>query len=199
VLDSPVLFDPLTRLQCCPPTCGAAAAILVSETFARRKGIPREVAIRAQAMVTDTPTSLEGDMIAAVGSGMTRAAAEAVYLEAGLGPEDLQLLELHDCFTSNEVLSYEALGLVEAGGSERMICDGDNTYGGRYVVNPSGGLLSKGHPLGATGVAQCFELVNQLRGRCESRQVADARLALQHNIGLGGACVVAMYEKLRDS
>jgi len=199
VLDSPVLFDPLTRLQCCPPTCGAAAAILVSETFARRKGIPREVAIRAQAMVTDTPTSLEGDMIAAVGSGMTRAAAEAVYLEAGLGPEDLQLLELHDCFTSNEVLSYEALGLVEAGGSERMICDGDNTYGGRYVVNPSGGLLSKGHPLGATGVAQCFELVNQLRGRCESRQVADARLALQHNIGLGGACVVAMYEKLRES
>ena len=196
VLDSPMLFDPLTRLQCCPPTCGAAAAILVSEAHARRKGLPRSVALLAQAMATDTPASLAGDMIAAVGAGMTQAAAEAVYRQAGAGPEDLQLVELHDCFTSNEVLSYEALGLVEPGGAERMIRDGDNTHGGRYVVNPSGGLLSKGHPLGATGLAQCVELVNQLRGRCGPRQVAGARLALQHNIGLGGACVVGMYAKL---
>jgi acetyl-CoA acetyltransferase len=108
----------------------------------------------------------------------------------------VQLVELHDCFTSNEVLSYEALGLVPPGGAERMIVDGDNTYGGRWVVNPSGGLLSKGHPLGATGLAQCYEIVNQLRGQCDGRQVPGARLALQHNVGLGGACVVAMYENL---
>jgi len=196
VLDSPLLFDPLTRLQCCPPTCGAAAAVLVSESFARRKGVGREVAILAQAMATDTPESLEGDMIAAVGAGMTRAASEAVYEQAGIGAGELQLVELHDCFTSNEVLSYEALGLVQAGGAARMILDGENTYGGRCVVNPSGGLLSKGHPLGATGLAQCYELVNQLRGRCGTRQVAGARLALQHNIGLGGACVVAMYGRI---
>ena len=106
------------------------------------------------------------------------------------------MIELHDCFTSNEVVSYEALELVPPGDAGRMIFDGDNTYGGRYVVNPSGGLLSKGHPLGATGLAQCYELVNQLRGRCGTRQVEGARMALQHNIGLGGACVVALYQKL---
>lgn len=196
VLASPLLFDPVTRLQCCPPTCGAAAAVLVSETFARRHGVRRDVAIIAQAMATDTRESLEGDMMAAVGAGMTQAASSAVYQEAGVGPEDVQLVELHDCFTSNEVLSYEALGFVSPGGAEKMILEGDNTYGGRWVVNPSGGLLSKGHPLGATGLAQCHELVSQLRGRCDGRQVHGARLALQHNIGLGGACVVAMYGKL---
>lgn len=196
VLASPLLFDPVTRLQCCPPTCGAAAAVLVSETFARRHGVRRDVAIIAQAMATDTRKSLEGDMMAAVGAGMTQAASSAVYQEAGMGPEDVQLVELHDCFTSNEVLSYEALGFVPPGGAEKMILEGDNTYGGRWVVNPSGGLLSKGHPLGATGLAQCHELVSQLRGRCDGRQVHGARLALQHNIGLGGACVVAMYGKL---
>lgn len=196
VLASPLLFDPVTRLQCCPPTCGAAAAVLVSETFARRHGVRRNVAIIAQAMATDTRESLESDMMAAVGAGMTQAASSAVYQEAGMGPEDVQLVELHDCFTSNEVLSYEALGFVPPGGAEKMILEGDNTYGGRWVVNPSGGLLSKGHPLGATGLAQCHELVSQLRGRCDGRQVHGARLALQHNIGLGGACVVAMYGKL---
>lgn len=195
VLASPMLFDPLTRLQCCPPTCGAAAAILVSGAFARRRGLRRDVAIVAQAMATDTPESLGGDMAMVVGAGMTRAASEEVYRLAGAGPEDLQLVELHDCFTSNEVLSCEALGLVAEGGTERMIRDGDNTFGGRYVVNPSGGLLSKGHPLGATGLAQCFELVNQLRGRCGPRQVEGARFGLQHNIGLGGACVVTMYAR----
>lgn len=196
VLASPMLFDPLTRLQCCPPTCGAAAAVLVSEAFARRRGISREVAIVAQAMATDTPASLEGDMTLAVGAGMSRDAAQAVYHEAGVGPADVQVVELHDCFTSNEVLSYEALGLVEPGGATRMIHDGDNTFGGRHVVNPSGGLLSKGHPLGATGLAQCFELVQQLRERCGPRQVPAPRFGLQHNIGLGGACVVTMYGKI---
>src|SRR5690606_26734082 len=192
VLASPMLFDPLTRLQCCPPTCGAAAAVLVSDAFARRRGLPRDVAILAQAMATDRPDSLGGDMGMAVGAGMTQAASQQVYREAGVGPEDIRLVELHDCFTSNEVLSYEALGLVEPGGAARMIHDGDNTFGGRYVVNPSGGLLSKGHPLGATGLAQCFELVNQLRGTCGPRQVPVPRFGLQHNIGLGGACVVTL-------
>jgi acetyl-CoA acyltransferase len=196
VLASPMVFDPLTRLQCCPPTCGAAAAVVVSESFAKRHGLRTDVSIAAQAITTDTRASFEGDMTAAVGREMSAAAARQVYEAAGIGPEDIGVVELHDCFTSNEIISYEALGLVGPGGAEKMIRDGDNTYGGRYVVNPSGGLLSKGHPLGATGLAQCYELVNQLRGRAGDRQVEGARLALQHNIGLGGACVVTLYEKV---
>ena len=105
------------------------------------------------------------------------------------------MVELHDCFTANELLTYEALGLCKAGEAEKFIVEGDNTYGGKYVTNPSGGLLSKGHPLGATGLAQCAELVWQLRGEAEQRQVEGARVALQHNLGLGGACVVTMYRK----
>jgi sterol carrier protein 2 len=155
-----------------------------------------EVSIAAQAITTDTETSFERDIAAAVGRQMSAAAARQVYDVAGIGPEDISEVELHDCFTSNEIISYEALGLVEAGGAEKMIRDGDNTYGGRYVVNPSGGPLSKGHPLGATGLAQCYELVNQLRLRAGTRQVEGARLALQHNIGLGGACVVTLYQRV---
>jgi len=124
------------------------------------------------------------------------AAARQVYEAAGIGPEDLDVVELHDCFTANELISYEALGLTPEGTAERFIVDGDNTYGGRWVTNPSGGLLSKGHPLGATGLAQCYELVSQLRGTAEQRQVEGARLALQHNLGLGGACVVTLYQKV---
>ena len=196
VLASPLVFDPLTRLQCCPPTCGAAAAVLTSEAYARRHGIKRDVAIIAQAMTTDTRDSLTGDMISAVGANMTRRAAQRAFEDAGVGPVDMQVIELHDCFTSNEVLSYEALGLTQTGGAAKLIRDRDNTYGGRYVVNPSGGLLSKGHPLGATGLAQCYELTNQLRDRCGPRQVPGARLGMQHNIGLGGACVVGIYAKV---
>ena len=101
---------------------------------------------------------------------------------------------MHDCFTTNELISYEALGLTPIGTAERFVCDGDNTYGGKVVTNPSGGLLSKGHPLGATGLAQCAELVWQLRGQAGDRQVDGVRLALQHNLGLGGACVVTLYQ-----
>ncbi len=126
---------------------------------------------------------------------MTVSAASKVYDQAGLGPEDVQVCELHDCFTTNEILSYEALGLCNEGEAERFISDSLNTYGGQVVTNPSGGLLSKGHPLGATGVAQCAELVWQLRGRAEKRQVANAKVALQHNVGIGGACVVTMYRR----
>lgn len=195
VLSSPRLFDPLTRLQCCPPTCGGAAAVIVSEKFARRNGLSGSIRIKAQSMTTDVPSSFDGDMVQAVGAGMTAAAAREVYESSGVDPRDIPVVELHDCFTCNEVISYEALGLVEEGGAEKMIRDRDNTYGGRCVTNPSGGLLSKGHPLGATGLAQCYELVQQLRGQSGSRQVSGARLALAHNIGLGGACVVTLYEQ----
>lgn len=130
------------------------------------------------------------------GYDMTRAAARQVYDAAGVTPEDIRVVELHDCFTTNELLSYEALGLTPEGTAEKFVVDGDNTYGGRVVTNPSGGLLSKGHPLGATGLAQCAELVWQLRGQAADRQVEDVDLALQHNIGLGGAAVVTLYEKV---
>jgi sterol carrier protein 2 len=195
VLGSPVIYGPLTRLQCCPPTCGAAAAVLVSEQYARAHGLRTGVSITAQAMTTDTPASFDGDLMRLVGYDMTAAAARQVYETAGADPRDVRVVELHDCFTTNEVISYEALGLTGEGTAEKFIADGDNTYGGRVVTNPSGGLLSKGHPLGATGLAQCAELVWQLRGEAGPRQVDDVSVALQHNIGLGGAAVVTLYEK----
>ncbi len=196
VLASPAIFGPLTRLQCCPPTCGAAAAVLCSAEFARANGLDATVEIRAQAMTTDFASTFSGNMITVVGYDMAKAAADQVYEAAGVGPEDIGVVELHDCFTTNEVLTYECLGLTPEGTAEKFIADGDNTYGGRVVTNPSGGLLSKGHPLGATGLAQCAELVWQLRGQAQARQVEGVTLALQHNIGLGGAAVVTLYEKV---
>jgi sterol carrier protein 2 len=196
VLGSPVIYGPLTRLQCCPPTCGAAAAVVCSPEYARRHGLDGSVAIRAQAMTTDTAASFTRDMRKVVGYDMTAEASRQVYEASGIGPEDIRVVELHDCFTTNELLSYEALGLTPEGTAEKFVLDGDNTYGGRVVTNPSGGLLSKGHPLGATGLAQATELVWQLRGQAGPRQVDDVSVALQHNLGLGGACVVTMYEKL---
>jgi acetyl-CoA acetyltransferase len=195
VMASPEVFDPLTRFQCCPPTCGAAAAVLCSDDFARRHGVSNAVYIAAQSMRTDYPTSFQDSMIKMVGYDMSANAARDVYEKAGLGPNDVQVVELHDCFSTNEVLTYEALGLCGEGEAEKYIWEGQNTYGGRHVTNPSGGLLSKGHPLGATGLAQCTELVWQLRGQADKRQVDGARVALQHNLGLGGACVVTMYRK----
>lgn len=196
VLASPLVYDPLTRLMCCPPTCGAAAAILCTPEFAAKRGIDATVTIRAQAMTTDTSSTFEsGDLRALVGTDMTRAAADAVYEAAGVDPEDIRVVELHDCFATNELISYEALRLTPDGTGARFVEDAENTYGGRVVTNPSGGLLSKGHPLGATGLAQCAELVWQLRGTAGARQVPDAHLALQHNIGLGGAAVVTLYER----
>src|SRR5450830_22927 len=195
VMASATVFDPLTRFQCCPPTCGAAAAVVCSADFAKRHKLDQRVVIAAQAMTTDTPSTFESDdMRKVVGYDMSAAAARQVYEAAGIGPEDLDVVELHDCFTANELITYEALGLTPEGTAEKFILDGDNTYGGRIVTNPSGGLLSKGHPLGATGLAQCTELVWQLRGQAEQRQVEGARLALQHNLGLGGACVVTLYQ-----
>jgi acetyl-CoA acetyltransferase len=198
VMASPMLWEGvMTRLMACPPTCGAAAAIVCSPEFAKRHGLDAAVRIRAQAMTTDFPAAFESrDMREVVGFGMAEAAAKKVYEAAGVAPGDVDVVELHDCFAQNELISYEALGLCGVGEAEKFICDGDNTYGGKVVTNPSGGLLSKGHPLGATGLAQCTELVQQLRGRADKRQVDGARLALQHNLGLGGACVVTLYERM---
>ncbi|MFP6655415.1 MAG: lipid-transfer protein, partial [Myxococcota bacterium] len=134
-------------------------------------------------------------MMKMVGADMTRKAAEKVYVASGLGPEDADVVELHDCFSTNEMITYEGLGLCPEGKGGEFVDSGANTYGGRVVVNPSGGLISKGHPLGATGLAQCAELSWQLRGEAEARQVEGAKVALQHNLGLGGAAVVAMYRK----
>jgi acetyl-CoA acetyltransferase len=130
-----------------------------------------------------------------VGYDMARDAAKQVYESAGVGPRDLDVVELHDCFAHNELITYEALGLCGEGEAAKFINDGDNTYGGRIVTNPSGGLLSKGHPLGATGLAQCYELTRQLRGTAGPTQVEGAKVALQHNLGLGGACVVTLYQR----
>jgi sterol carrier protein 2 len=196
VLDSPAIWPGvMTRLMACPPTCGAAAAVLVSEEFARKRGLKANVVIAGQAMTTDRPSTFDsGDMMRVVGYEMSREAAQKVYAQAGIGPEDLDVVELHDCFAHNELITYEALGLCPVGGAAKFIDDGDNTYGGKVVTNPSGGLLSKGHPLGATGLAQCYELTHQLRGTAGERQVSGARVALQHNLGLGGACVVTLYQ-----
>ena len=198
VLASPHIYGSLTRLQCCPPTCGAAAAVIVSEEYAKKNGLDASIVIKAQAMTTDFASTFdEKDMTKIVGYDMSKAAAQQVYEMSGVGPEDIRVVELHDCFTANELLTYEAIGLTPEGPAEKFINDGDNTYGGRVVTNPSGGLLSKGHPLGATGLAQCAELVWQLRGQAENRQVeGDLKVALQHNIGLGGAAVVTLYEKV---
>ncbi len=194
VMNAPVLFPNLTRFMACPPTCGAAAAIICSEEFARKHGITDAVEIVAQSMTTDTQETYE-DPINLAGAEMTSRAAQQVYERAGIGPEDVDVVELHDCFTPNEVITYEGLALCGRGEAEKLINDKDNTYGGKYVINPSGGLMSKGHPLGATGLAQCTELVWQLRGQAEKRQVEGAQIALQHNLGLGGAGVVTMYKK----
>lgn len=193
VMNAPELYGGyLTRLMSCPPTCGAAAAIVCSESFAKKHAVSGGVEIIGQAMTTDTPTTWT-DPIELTGADMTRRAAKQVYEESGFGPRSAQLVELHDCFTPNEVITYEALGLCDEGEASGFIADGNNTYGGRYVVNPSGGLMSKGHPIGATGLAQCFELCQHLRGNAGARQVEGAQIGLQHNLGLGGAAVVTMY------
>jgi acetyl-CoA acetyltransferase len=191
---SPVIFPPmLTKLMACPPTCGAAAALVVSEAFVRRHGLRNVIEIAGQGMGSDLPSTYASGM-QLVGADITARAAATAFEQAGIGPEDVDVVELHDCFTPNEVISYESLGLCGRGEATRFIRDGDNTYGGKVVVNPSGGLMSKGHPLGATGLAQCTELVSQLRGTAGARQVENAKVALQHNIGMGSAGVVTVYK-----
>jgi acetyl-CoA acetyltransferase len=196
ILAAPMVFDPLTKLQCCPTSDGGGAAIIASERFVRSHGLMESaVEIVGQAMTTDFESTFGGSDMNVAGLQMTRAAAQAAYEESGLGPEDAQVVELHDCFSANELLTYEGLGLSEEGKAGALIDEGAVTYGGRWVVNPSGGLISKGHPLGATGLAQCAELTWQLRGKAEKRQVPGASVGIQHNLGLGGAAVVTVYRK----
>ena len=184
----------MTKLQCCPTSDGAAAAILMSEEFVHKYGLEKQaVEVCAMEMVTDVEASFDGSCINAVGFAMSKKAADDAYRKSGLTANDVQVIELHDCFSANELITYEALGLCPIGKAGELIDRNDNTYGGKWVVNPSGGLISKGHPLGATGLAQCTELCWQLRGLADKRQVPGAKVALQHNIGLGGAVVVTLY------
>jgi acetyl-CoA acyltransferase len=196
ILAARMIYDPLTKLQCSPTSDGSAAAILASEAFVDDHGLAGQATeIVGQAMTTDFQDTFDGTAKGIIGHHMNEAAARKVYEQSGLGPEDFQVIELHDCFSANELLLYEALGLCGAGEAPKLIDDGDTTYGGRWVVNPSGGLISKGHPLGATGLAQCAELTWQLRGAADKRQVSNVTAALQHNIGLGGAAVVTAYQR----
>lgn len=196
VMNSRKVFEYLTLLQCCPTSDGAGAAVLASEEFVRSHGLENQaVEIVAQEMVTDLASTFDANScIKMVGYDMTQLAAKKCFEAAGLTPNDVNVVELHDCFSANELISYEALGLCPEGKAGELIDRGDNTYGGKFVINPSGGLISKGHPLGATGLAQCAELCWQLRGEAAKRQVPGAKVALQHNIGLGGAVVVTLYK-----
>jgi acetyl-CoA acetyltransferase len=200
--DAPMIYAPLTKLQCSPTSDGSAAVILASERFVDERGLwDRAVEIVGQAMVTDMSSSFEDrSAISIVGGKMTARAAAEVYEQAGVGPDEVDVIELHDCFSANELITYEALGLCGEGEAHELVDARATTYGGGApVVNPSGGLISKGHPLGATGLAQCSELTWQLRGDADARQVDGAKVALQHNIGIGGAAVVTMYRPARDT
>mmetsp|Transcript_15558 Transcript_15558/g.17291 ORF Transcript_15558/g.17291 Transcript_15558/m.17291 type:complete len:437 (+) Transcript_15558:31-1341(+) len=197
IKQSPLIQTPLTKLQCCPTSNGAACTILASEDFVIEHGLEDQaIEILSIAMATDTKATFESDSnMKLVGQDLTKAAAQQVFEKTGLTPDDCDVCELHDCFSANELLSYENLGLCPEGKAGEYIDKDAFTYGGKIVVNPSGGLISKGHPLGATGLAQCSELCWQLRNMAEKRQVEDAKIALQHNLGLGGACIVALYKK----
>ncbi|KXL41919.1 hypothetical protein M433DRAFT_150285 [Acidomyces richmondensis BFW] len=197
ILKSPMIHAPLTKLQCSPTSDGAGAAVIVSERFLSSKPHLRNQAIlmAGQALMTDTPALYSKSAMNLVGFDMTKRAVQAAYNEAGVGPKDIKVCELHDCFSANELILLEGLGFCEQGKAHEMIRRGDITYGGRGpIINPSGGLISKGHPLGATGLAQCAELTWQLRGWANNRLV-DADVALQHNLGLGGAVVVNIYKR----
>ncbi|QKT05948.1 lipid-transfer protein [Gordonia sp. X0973] len=196
IVDAKMISDPLTKLQCSPTSDGSGAAILASERFVEEHDLAgRAVEIVGQTMLTDFGNTFDGSAKALIGHHMNVAAAQQVYDQSGLGPEDFGVIELHDCFSANELLLYEALGLCDDGEAPKLIDNGDTTYGGRWVVNPSGGLISKGHPLGATGLAQCSEITWQLRGDADKRQVDGLAAGLQHNIGLGGAVVVTAYQR----
>jgi acetyl-CoA acyltransferase len=191
-----MIHEPLTKLQCSPTSDGSACAVVASERFVEEHGLwDRAIEIAGQAMVTDMPSTFEErSSIKIVGFDMSKEAAAKAYAEAEIGPDDVDVVELHDCFSANELITYEALGLAAEGEGHKLVESKDTTYGGRWVVNPSGGLISKGHPLGATGLAQCSELTWQLRGKAGKRQVEGAKVGLQHNIGLGGAAVVSVYK-----
>ena len=197
ILAAKMVYEPLTKLQCCPTSDGSGVAILCNEEFVKKHGLEgKAVEIAGMAMATDFNSSFDDkSCIKMCGSDMTKDAARQAYEQSGVGPEDVDVVELHDCFSANELITYEALGLCPEGKAGGFIDEEAFTYGGKTVVNPSGGLISKGHPLGATGLAQCAELNWQLRGEADKRQVEGAKIALQHNLGLGGAAVVTIYKQ----
>ncbi|TVY40684.1 Non-specific lipid-transfer protein [Lachnellula occidentalis] len=197
IMKAPMIHEPLTKLQCCPTSDGAAAAVLVSQDFldARPHLKDQAILIAGQCMATDAPSLFSKSAIDLMGFEMTKLAAKTALTEAGLTPQDVRVVELHDCFSANEMIVIDALGLSAPGKAHEYVREGNLTYGGKTVVNPSGGLISKGHPLGATGLAQCAELVWHLRGWANNRLVKDTKAALQHNLGLGGAVVVTVYTR----
>jgi acetyl-CoA acyltransferase len=198
IKDARMIHEPLTKLQCSPTSDGAACAIVASQSYVDEHGLwDQAVEIAGQAMVTDLSSTFadDTDCIKIVGYDMSKEAARQAYEEAEVSADDVDVVELHDCFSANELITYEALGFAAEGEGHELVESEATTYGGDGpVVNPSGGLISKGHPLGATGLAQCSELTWQLRGQAEARQVDGAEVALQHNIGLGGAAVVSVYK-----
>ncbi|KAK3722771.1 hypothetical protein LTR37_002343 [Vermiconidia calcicola] len=197
VLQSTMIHEPLTKLQCCPTSDGGAAAVLVSQDFldARPHLKDQAVEIAGQCLATDAPSLFSRSSIDLMGFDMSRYAAKTALAEANVDVKDVKVCELHDCFSANEMIVIDALGLSEPGKAHEFVRNGDITYGGKMVINPSGGLISKGHPLGATGIAQCAELVWHLRGWANNRLVEGTTAALQHNLGLGGAVVVTVYKR----
>ncbi|KAJ4142621.1 hypothetical protein NW754_010062 [Fusarium falciforme] len=197
ILEAAMIHEPLTKLQCCPTSDGGAAAIIVSEAFLEARPHLREQAIEiaGQCLATDSPSLFSRSAIDLMGYEMTQRAVKEATQQAGISARDVQVVELHDCFSANEMIVLDALGLCDKGKAHELVRAGDITYGGKYVVNPSGGLISKGHPLGATGIAQCAELVWHLRGWANNRAVPETKYGLQHNLGLGGAVVVTVYKR----
>lgn len=194
-----MIHYPLTKLQCSPTSDGAGAAIIVSERFLNFR--PPELRSHAilmagQSLLTDSPTLYSGSAIDLVGADMSSRAVKAALSEAEVQANDIRVCELHDCFSTNELILLDGIGFCEKGQAHHMVRNGDISYGGKVVVNPSGGLISKGHPLGATRLAQCAELTWQLRGWATNRRlVENVDVALQHNLGLGGAVVVTVYKR----
>jgi len=195
ILAMPPVFRNLRKLYACPPSCGAAAVIVCTEAFARTHGVRSDVSLIGKGWCSDKKQYFNGSVMDVMFQALSRDAATAAYEDAGVGPEDIDVIELHDCFATNELATYSALGLCKDEDLNAFVANGDNTYGGRYVVNPSGGLLAKGHPLGATGLAQITELTLHLRGDAGKRQVDGARTALQHNGGLGSAGFVHIFQR----
>ena len=198
IKNAPMIHPPLTKLQCSPTSDGAGAAVLVSQAFldARPHLKSQAVLMAGQMLMTDSPQLYSKSAMDLVGYDMTKRAAAAAMREAGVKPSDIKVCELHDCFSANELILLDGLGFSGPGKAIEMVKNGDITYGGKGpVINPSGGLISKGHPLGATGLAQCAELTWQLRGWANNRLVPGTNVALQHNLGLGGAVVVTIYKR----
>ena len=197
ILKAPMIFEPLTKLQCCPTSDGSAAAVIVSESFlnARPHMKDRAILIAGQTLQTDTDSVFSKSAMDLIGYGMNQKAARTVLAESKTNIEDVKVVELHDCFSANEMVVIDALGLCPKGKAHEMVRHGDITYGGKTIVNPSGGLISKGHPLGATGIAQCAELTWHLRGWANNRSIKGTTACLQHNLGLGGAVVCSVYKR----